>query len=69
VTEKLPIKAAKFKDLQHLKKFLIKNESSDFYENLKTSDIIENSDDENTLTNHFMKLKIICKILKPIING
>jgi len=46
--EKLPIKTAKFKDLQHLKKFLIKNESRGFHENVKTSGIIENSDDEYT---------------------
>jgi len=44
--ERQLIKAAKFNDLQYLKKFVIKNESCVFYENLKISDIIENSDDK-----------------------
>lgn len=43
---KLPIKNAKHKDLLHLKKFLMKAEAHKFYENLKTTEDIQNSEDE-----------------------
>ena len=43
---KLPIKAAKYKDLQQLKQFLVQPSSVQFYDNLKSSDNLQGSDDE-----------------------
>lgn len=43
---KLVMKDAKYKDLLHMKQFLLKAESHKFYENLKTAEDIQNSDDE-----------------------
>lgn len=36
----------KYKDLQHLKQFLMKSKSQKFYDSLKSTKDIENSDDE-----------------------
>jgi len=43
---KLAINDAKYKDLLHLKQFLMKEESHKFYENLKKNDGIQDSEDE-----------------------
>jgi hypothetical protein len=43
---KLAINDAKYKDLLHLKQFLMKEESYKFYENLKKNDDIQDSEDE-----------------------
>jgi hypothetical protein len=44
---KLVIKNSKFKDLLHLKQFLMKAKSHKFYENLKTEEVdIEDSENE-----------------------